>query len=583
MAPRVPGVEVDRVAHERRLVGRNRLVAGTLGDVRFRVLVVVFGGIALLHREGLAGPKLIYLVVVAAAVAAAAPSAATLRRDKARVPEWRLVQAATLVGLVVLASLPIALAHGNSIVTWMRDASVYGLIASAPVLALDLRVGAGLRWVRWLLLAAGATCAASFVVEWIALRGYIDLPVNSILLPSLYLPAGLLSYATARGIRGSAISWWWLVAAAILGGVALTGTRGGLILLAAPLVQLALPGRRRTLAITLAVAASTVAAVAGLGHAVGVELGGTGDRLTSATTFIRHPSHDPSWRERVAQTHDSIDAWEGSPLLGVGPGHLFRWNDVHGVPRSSFLVDSAASYLAKFGVVGVAVLAVFFLALGRFLSGRLRQEDETRTGAEALLGFLATAGLGLVLGLPLEDKGFPFALMLLIALALPGRPDTPVSAGRLRRNAALLTLLVLCGWAVGAVMGRGSSSTEAALRVLPSIVNGDTPVVRVIGRFEYALWAGDGRHACALLTRSRRDRYGTTSRCIRLLSKRGLGDPGFARSRAIGPLDGLSGPVRRYLVRRPNGAVAAYTMIRVGNGRWRIQDFRELRRARAEP
>ena len=217
MASELPGARVDRAAGDGHRVDRRGVLAKESVTHASRILVVLVGGIALLHRDGFAGPKALYLAVVVAVVAAAVPSARALREDPARASEWRLVRSAALFGALVALSLAVALRHGSSPVTWMRDASVYGLFAAAPLLALDLRRDAGLRWVRWTLVAAGSTCTASFAVEWIALRGFVDLPVETILLPSFYLPAGLLAYSTARGLRGGSDAIWWLLATAVAG------------------------------------------------------------------------------------------------------------------------------------------------------------------------------------------------------------------------------------------------------------------------------------------------------------------------------------------------------------------------------
>jgi hypothetical protein len=581
MASRLPGTGVGWAAQARRRTAAEVLHALTFRDARARVLAVVVGAIVLLHRDGLAGPKAVYLAAVAAAAAAALPVANGLRGDRARISEARLVGAAAVVGLMMVLSLPVALAHGTGVVAWVRDASAYGLLAAVPLLALDLRRSAGPRWVIWLLLATGITCTASFVVEWLALREYVVLPIDSILLPSFYLPAGLLAYATARGIRARASEAlaWWLVAGAIAGGLAVTGTRTTLIVLAAPVAQLALPGRRRTLAVALTGAALAVVLAFAAADAVGVDSRGTSGRLTSIGTFLRHPNSDPSWRQRIEEGKDALDAWRESPVVGVGPGHLFRWHDFRGFPHSSFLIDSPAGYLAKFGVVGVIVLAVFAAAMALFVRRRLRaRADETGPGTEALLGLCTITVCGLVLGVPMEDKGFPLAVLLLTALALPGRPDPIVSAGRLRRNAVAVAALVVLASATAAAVGRSSSSTSVALRELPSILNGQTPPLRVVGSFEYALWAGDGKRACALLTSTRRARYRSTDRCIRLLSRRGRGDPQFARSRAIGPIGPTHGPVLRFRVRRRTGAEASYVLRTVAGGRWRISDFGEVGR-----
>ena len=54
-----------------------------------------------------------------------------------------LILSLLLLGLIAL-SLPVAIAHGTPITTWLRDAATYGLCAAAPVFALD--AASSMRW-----------------------------------------------------------------------------------------------------------------------------------------------------------------------------------------------------------------------------------------------------------------------------------------------------------------------------------------------------------------------------------------------------------------------------------------------------
>ncbi|MGH3025109.1 MAG: hypothetical protein ACRDLR_01505, partial [Gaiellaceae bacterium] len=463
----------------------------------------------------------------------------------------------------------------------LRDASVYWLLAASPLLALDLRRTAGPRWTRWLLAAAGGACGLSFVVYWLRVRGYAQLPFHEVLLPSLYLPAALFAYSTARGLRGGARErGWWFVAAAVGVGIAATGSRTFLIFLLAPLAQLMLPGRRRALSRVVVVV--VVAAAVGIGtvHVLGSRAGAAAQRLASATTFVVHPGRDPSWRERSEQSHRAVKVWRTSPLLGVGAGHKFHWTNFEGAARSSFLIDSSLGFVAKFGALGVALLLLLAGAIGAVVRPFLQTEGEVGTGAEALLGFGLVSLGGLLLGVPMEDKGFPLGVLLLLALAQPGRSDPPLAPEQSRRRAIALACATLaaCGLAAGISAEAGQPAkaepvlTEAGppAKADPVLAGPRDALSRRLIAFEQALWRGDGGTACGLLTASRRSQFDGT--CERRLSVLGKGDSSFYGS-VLRRRVALPGS-RLVLadVRRPTGKVAHYILMSV-DGAYRIADL----------
>ena len=224
-------------------LARSASAAGAwLRDARGRVLLVIVGDLVLLHRSGLAGPKVVYLAAVAVAAVAAIPAVREVFADPARIDDRRLVLTSAAIGALALLSLPVALYYHNAPTEWLRDGSVYGLLAVAPALAIDLRKSAGLRWIAWSLIASGAVATISYVAYWLTRRGYASLPSDrsGVLLPSFYLSAALLSFASARAIatarreRGT----WALISLAVFAAMVVSGARTAVILLAAPTLQL---------------------------------------------------------------------------------------------------------------------------------------------------------------------------------------------------------------------------------------------------------------------------------------------------------------------------------------------------------
>src|SRR5205823_8665147 len=101
-----------------------------------------------------------------------------------------------------------------------------------------------------------------------------------------------------------------------------------------------------------------------VGHAGHPGVQRIADRLTSVPNTILHPTSDDSYRVRAGEWHEAWETFTGHPFLGVGLGHLFRYNgaEVH----FSYKLDTPVVYLAKFGLLGFLALAVAAIALVRF-------------------------------------------------------------------------------------------------------------------------------------------------------------------------------------------------------------------------
>jgi O-Antigen ligase len=535
-------------------------------DARGRVGLVIAGDLVLMHRSGLAAPKALYLLVAIVAAVAALPAVRDVFRDHSRTADRRLILAAAAVGALAVLSLPVALYHHNALSDWIRDVGVYGLLAVAPALAIDLRRSAGVRWVSWALIASGALAAISFAVYWATARGYTSLPGRrDLLLPTWYLAAAFFAYASARAIRtvGRERMTWALVAFAVFLSSTVTGTRSSVIMLAAPIAQLLLSRHRRALAVVVC-GVAVVAAAFSVAQSRGVDLGSVGNRLSTAATFVRHPGTDPSWKLRLAETHNALHAWRTSPVLGVGAGHIFHWT-TSGIHEGSFLIDSPAGFLAKFGLVGVLVLLGFLVAAALVVRQRLR--SGALDSVLPLVGLGAVVLCGFVFGMPFEDKGFPVAFLLTYALTLPGAPDPTVPDTQLRRRAS--TLAVVLGVVCVIAAATGSRIGTGSLK--PSILGATSPPVHVIASYEKALWDGDGSRACGLLAPSMRARrWGSRDRCRVVLSK-ARGTSVFADSRASAPVLVRSNPRTLEIpVHRTDGTTTLYRVARRRGGRWII-------------
>ena len=117
---------------------------------------------------------------------------------------------------------------------------------------------------------------------------------------------------------------------------------------------------------------------------------------------------DQSLYLRYLQTRELQAAWNLHPWLGIGPGPLYSYAQTVEVKP----VDSPLAIFARFGVIGAAVFAVFFLTL---LRSRIRLRAHW-VPATALLAFLCLIIAWSVVSSPLDDKGIPLALIPLLGL-----------------------------------------------------------------------------------------------------------------------------------------------------------------------
>ena len=403
-----------------------------LFDGRALVLVVVVGGLFVLQGSSdLDAVKIVYLLCAAAAVALALFSVPWwMSESRAAVARPWLFFAGAAIALVILSAAA-SRAQGTPFASWLRDAASYALLAATPILALACARVASRRW----LVAALALCASlasvSFAVEWIGRRQLASLPIDRIALPSEALAAALIALATGAALAATQRKLRWAaVGGAALGLFFVTGSRGTLLLLAVPLGMAILAGRgwrSAGLVVLTEVVVAAAILIAG-GSAISGANGGPavvvwpetgyGHGVPGVETLLTDPGSDPSFQERVLQTRVAWDTFATNPLLGVGPGYIFHWKSTANVPLAWPTLDTPLVYVAKFGILGVMLLALLVVAYLRLTLELWRRRQA------AQMEFLTMAGFALVLLMlgiqyfPLEDKGASFALILVLALGL---------------------------------------------------------------------------------------------------------------------------------------------------------------------
>lgn len=398
-----------------------------------RAAWIVVGGLLTLQSGAeLSVAKLGYLAGAALCITVACSRASSLRGTVAYGALRPVLWATACLTGVILISLPVALSQGVTPTAWLRDVAPYALVAAAPAVALDLHLARGEGFAKRVLVVSGALALLSFVVEWVSRRDLLDLALDRVVLPSFLLAAALFACCVGMVLLSDVRRWRWGIGAAVVFALLLvTGNRSSLVVLAIPVAMLLSQSR-----VSLSVRWSRLVTVLGMSAVVVALLVATFSalntsyesqfigRATALNRLARDPFADRSYKDRAAQTHAASKAFAREPYLGIGPGYRFTWI-TDGVYRESASVDSPLSLPAKFGPLGV--LAGIFLLLSVVAVGRrLTKHHGATVPRLALVGFAVAAGILMFVGSPFEDKGFAFALMLLLTASLPfgGRTDT---------------------------------------------------------------------------------------------------------------------------------------------------------------
>jgi hypothetical protein len=127
--------------------------------------------------------------------------------------------------------------------------------------------------------------------------------------------------------------------------------------------------------------------------------------------------------QRALQGQVAWHEFSSSPIVGRGPGRIMPWVDEWGVVHANFWLDTPLSFPAKFGIIGILALAAYVASVAAYV-GRVHTIAGWTAGSTSLIALAAVWTATLPLTLPLEDKGFTFGLVLLLALSLPERSAT---------------------------------------------------------------------------------------------------------------------------------------------------------------
>jgi hypothetical protein len=414
---------------------------------QFRLAFLILGGLTVLHSSGgLSLVKIAYLVGTGVALSAAVRNLVRRSWNHSDTVSFRpLLWCSLLFFLLVAISFPVAMVSGNSVSAWLRDVAPYLLFASVPIFALDCRANIRESILISTLLVAGLLSSASFAVQILQRRNYLEIPFHEVVLPSFLLSAALFCFAFSRVLnRKRARLFWFAVSVVVVFLLLGTGTRSILVLLLAPpFVVIVTRGKTVGRILPLVFLGGVIITLAlVLAPSLSRYTSGGSERLLgrwqSIPAVLANPQADWSVVERGVQTRVAWATFAASPVLGSGPGHVFNWNTPYGTQKHTFNIDTPVSYLAKFGVAGLMVLAAMVVAF--IVSLRRVTLYAGRSLGSALAGYGTVVAGAAAFESPFEDKGLSFGLIFLLALMVQGQArslDTRrVSKGMLNEDRA---------------------------------------------------------------------------------------------------------------------------------------------------
>ena len=371
-----------------------------------RLWFVVFGAALVFQSSsGVSAPKLAYIAGLFLATAFA------LHEGTLPITRVALGTAALFGALTVMAVL-----RGNAPLLVLRDGSNYFLLLVATPLAVHFGRRVSAATISRATVAVGLFGCYAFVAQWITNRGLGSLPAVG--LPSNALLGLGMAVACTRVIDGRSPGRWGAVATAIVASALLTGTRSLLLLMVIPLscavqVLRRSPQARRKAARsarTALVAIPIVLAVTfPIAAAIGVDTTAALDRIGTIGQASGSSKLDASLLERQNAQRVTWEGFTADPLLGRGPGTMWRSILYDGTAKETLTLDTSVVILAKWGIIGALGVVVFLAAWWRWLTGK-SSPTHVRSVVTALAPFLL---LQSILNAVVEDKGLPICLILL--------------------------------------------------------------------------------------------------------------------------------------------------------------------------
>lgn len=383
------------------------------------------GGALLVFQtgDGLSAPKLIYF-----AGATAAAIISFIRMPEILKEGWARRFKPALWGAILLliwvggvTAIHALVVEGTPVVMWARDALTYILIALAVPIGIDAATTIPQRWARRIAIVIGIASAAGFSFVWIQSRGYgSEDDIERAFLASMVACTIPIALCFSFALAGRRFKPWWLVlGTAMIVAILITGTRTGVVL-AIILVGMVGAVSKERISLTKAISGLLIgiAAVVVLLPLAASRFSSAGDvatRIGSIFETLRGGfGEDRSGAIRLRANGSAFDIFLTNPLLGQGPGVYFPNPNPGGV-STNFTLDTPMMYLAKFGLLGTAVVLSTLVLI---VSAALKRDHRIPWLVESTAvkgAVFAWVGILPLASTP-EDKGFAISMALMLVL-----------------------------------------------------------------------------------------------------------------------------------------------------------------------
>lgn len=387
-----------------------------------RLAIFAGGIIALFQSSSIPGSARAAFLVVAIALAVPALRS-TMRGARERgINLSRFIAPSAILAVLVAISTVSLLWSPRSLDDWTRDATTYVLIILAPVFGLDAALHAKRRSIEALVVIVGFVGAFSYLVAWLSRRGYGILGLEQFALASSLLVIPSIAMCLVYCYRPGGQRWvWGLMGMVQIGMLASAGGRSALIYLAALILAFVLLGGFigswwrgfTTIAVTAAVAGWIVISLTG---SLGLQDFLTGRYDWFADASFTTVQTDLSGQARLRAIGYMLDGFTQAPLLGNGLGVNYTNVTLNVVTAGTYSLDTPLTALAKFGIIGTALL-VMSVALFIRAAGTVAPAGNVRRTAGVFLAANVFTWLAMLLnGLPTEQKGFAVQIALVAAI-----------------------------------------------------------------------------------------------------------------------------------------------------------------------
>lgn len=328
-----------------------------------------------------------------------------------------------LLFAVPFFSLFVAALYATDLMMWIRDATTFLLIPVGVVYGLDAGLSLRSTTLQKVFSVTGVLGGLGYLLTWLDFRGQLQIAGGVPLLSSsmLVVPVVCMSLALYFTSPSRRRYVWAALAAILVLLLAGAGGRSALLYLGAALlvaVTVATRARRGLPRLAILVVVAVIVANGFFriyAFFVGPQfLANRFDWFAEASW--KAITEDASGQDRVRAYSIMWNAFLEKPLLGNGFGYDYPSVSATGIEL--FTLDTPLVYLAKFGLLGTAVV---FLSIAGVMVATVKQAKHSSHRLRVvLMNASAIAAWVAILpsGAPTEQKGFGVGLAVLVAMSV---------------------------------------------------------------------------------------------------------------------------------------------------------------------